>query len=180
MKNRTLPRLACPPILLLLLVLGSAFADPITLQWDRNPEPDIKEYRVYSSDEKGVYGAPTQVIKGDAATPTEATLDLAPDVLHFAVVTAFSTAGLESMPSEEIAFRIGTTPPSKPGNLRVKIILNATLQISRDLEQWVDRGSVASDQLFFRLASVTPGAEAGAGNPAKAETPKAETLKTEN
>lgn len=81
---------------------------PIGLAWDANPEPDIAGYRVYHGLASRNYGRPQE-----AGNSTTALVDgLSPDTTYFFAVTAFNTAGLESLPSDEIS--VLTTAPATP------------------------------------------------------------------
>jgi len=96
--------------LLLLVIPENAEADPdpvphpIHLAWDPNPEPDIAGYRLYSGLITRCYDKYVQV---DANTNDVALLHLEPNTTYFFAVTAFNTAGLESLYSDELEI---TTP----------------------------------------------------------------------
>lgn len=96
----------------LLAFLGTlSFAQAawsVTLAWDANPEPDIAGYRVSYGTTSGIY---TQQI--DVGNTTNAAIsDLAGNETYFFVVTAYNTAGLESLPSNELSFAQPNQPPS--------------------------------------------------------------------
>jgi hypothetical protein len=92
-----------------LFFLGTSLlsAQPVTLAWDPNGEADLGGYRVRYGQTSGSY---TQSV--DVGNVTTATLlDLQPGVTYYIVVTAYNTAGLESLPSNEVSF---TTPSNQP------------------------------------------------------------------
>ena len=75
-------------------------AAPVTLTWDANTETDLAGYRVHVGQTSG---QPTSTI--EAGRTTSITLEtLSPGETYYVVVTAYNTSGLESLPSEEIAF----------------------------------------------------------------------------
>lgn len=141
---------------LFLLILLSAFARAedvsVTLAWDANPEPDLMEYRLYIGTAHELYAAPV-IVRG----ATQQTVLLPSGTLHYAVVTAVNTSGLESLPSAELVFQVYRAgegkAPSAPVNLRK--VAGLTVETSQDLRVW----SVLHSQLveaselnqFFRL-----------------------------
>jgi len=115
----------------LLIILGIIFlctsfaiADPpAIMQWDPNTEPDLAGYRVYFSENPGVYvfGGPSSpfFLFEVACGPNDASCCIynKPNLAgpgYFFVVTAFDTDGFESLPSNEI----NSLPPGKVKNLR--------------------------------------------------------------
>ncbi len=83
----------------------------VLLEWNANPEPDIRGYRVYYGTESGVYD---QVV--DVGNQTQAVLSELPvGPTHYCVLTAYNTLGLESGYSRELAFDFEIQPdPSNP------------------------------------------------------------------
>ena len=78
----------------------------VTLVWDANPDPDIAGYRVYYGTSSGNY---TQSI--DVGNVTTATIsNLVPGQTYYFVVTDYNTAGLESLPSNEVAYTAVAAP----------------------------------------------------------------------
>ena len=92
--------------LLLFLLLSSTIVpsasatQSVTLSWDQNPEPDIAGYRLHYGTATGAYTETLDV--GNVTTVTVS--DLLDTASYFFVVTAFNTAGLESLPSNEATF----------------------------------------------------------------------------
>jgi fibronectin type III domain protein len=72
----------------------------VTLSWNPNPESDIAGYHVSYGTTSGSY---TQQIDAGSAT-TASVSGLQDGTRHFFVVTAYDTAGLESLPSTEVAY----------------------------------------------------------------------------
>lgn len=94
-------------LILALLILPLPAAPEV--EWDPNPETDLAGYRLYWGTQPGQH--PTMLEVGNV---TEAKLNLAPGVWYM-VCTAYNTAGLESLPSNELRVEV---PPSPPSNLR--------------------------------------------------------------
>src|ERR1700682_3425154 len=87
------------------LVFGAAKAasgqtDPVTLRWDANLEGDIAGYRLYYGTDPQAYTATIDV--GNAITATVS--DLREGIVYFFVVTAYNTAGFESLFSNPVAY----------------------------------------------------------------------------
>ena len=82
-------------------------ASSVTLAWDANSEPDVAGYKVYFGTSSGNYSA---VI--DTGNVTTAVLsNLTAGTTYFAVVAAYSTDGIESLPSSEVSFT-AVDPPN--------------------------------------------------------------------
>lgn len=83
-------------------------AAPVTLAWDANTETDLAGYRVHLGQASG---QPTSTF--EAGRDTTITLDtLTPGETYYVVVTAYNTSGMESLPSEEIAFTALSLEPT--------------------------------------------------------------------
>jgi len=95
------------------LVTANLPAADVTLQWDRNTEPDIAGYKVYYGTASRVYGVPI-VLAGNVTTYT--VTGLTSGTYYFAV-TAYNTAGLESGFSNEVF----TTLSGPPGGNRCDV-----------------------------------------------------------
>jgi fibronectin type 3 domain-containing protein len=99
-----------------ILFTQPLFGAPVSLAWDANPEPDISGYRIH-------YGAVSGLYSGslDVGNVTSAIVpDLIEATTYYFTVTAYNTAGLESLPSNEVSvFFSGsdTSPPVPPGSL---------------------------------------------------------------
>lgn len=141
---------------ILLALCLPAFAENvnITLAWDANPEPDVNGYRLYIGTEHGTYAQPIQV-KG-----TQQAVSLPINTLHYAVVTAVNTSGLESTMSEELVFQVFKPgegkAPSPPVNLRKVAGLSVSIEQSSDLRVWATLHSLlvpepSAGNQFYRL-----------------------------
>jgi len=82
-------------------------APSVRVAWDPNPEANIQGYRIYYGQ---TGGGSTNVIDVGNQT-TGAVTNLAYLTTYFFFVTAYNTFGLESDPSESLAY---TTPPFTP------------------------------------------------------------------
>ena len=108
---------------LLLTTYAQGPAPPITqvtLAWDANPEPDIAGYRMHFGTVAGTY--PNMV---DVGNLVESPLQLPAGGTYYAVVTAYNTAGLESLPSNEVVF--STTAPGAPTGLKIKVTVTVEI-----------------------------------------------------
>lgn len=106
-------------LLALLIVLFACVAHAetvsITFTWDKNIEPDLAGYKLYSSDVSGDYSdIPIETIIGDANTIT-IQMDVTTDT--YFVLTAYDTADNESGYSNQVVF---IDYPDAPGNLQIK------------------------------------------------------------
>src|SRR5258708_20254013 len=89
-------------------VASAGATQSVTLAWGQNTEPDIAGYRLKYGSSSGVY---TQTI--DAGTTTTGTVaNLSAGSTTFFVVTAYDTAGMESLPSNEASFTAPNLPPT--------------------------------------------------------------------
>ena len=75
-------------------------AQSVTLAWNANSESDIAGYIVRYGTTSGVYTEANDV--GNATTATIS--NLADGLTYYLAVTAYSTLGLESTPSNEATF----------------------------------------------------------------------------
>lgn len=99
-------------VLALMLIVPSAFAADVTLQWDPNSELDLGGYRVYKSNSLGDY---TYGIGNEAdsiSAGTETSTITVEDGTWFFVVTAWDNDGNESGPSNEVTETIDSMPPT--------------------------------------------------------------------
>jgi hypothetical protein len=90
-------------LLALAMVETAVAADegaPVTLAWDANAEPDLAGYRVHYG---LTSGAPSQSVD-IGKEPTVTLTGLTARTTYYVVVTAYNTEGVESFPSDEIAF----------------------------------------------------------------------------
>lgn len=106
----------------------------VTLAWNANPEPDIAKYVLKIGTAAGAYPYVTDV---SGITKTVA---LPKDTLHFAIVCAVNTSGLESPPSAVLVFQVFAPGqgkvPSQPVGLSKPAALQASLETSTDLIAW--------------------------------------------
>jgi hypothetical protein len=75
-------------------------AQSVTLAWDPNPDPAIAGYRLYSGTSSRIYTQQLEV----GNTTTTLVSNLADGRTYFFAVTAYSTAGAESIPSNEVSY----------------------------------------------------------------------------
>lgn len=78
----------------------SARASTITLVWDPSPSATVAGYAVYYGNMSGEH--PNRI---DAGNQTNLTFQAADDAASFFVVTAYTSDGLESLPSNEVVYR---------------------------------------------------------------------------
>ena len=103
-------------ILAFILCAITAQAATVRLIWDRNPEPDVVEYKVYVGTSSRTYD---RIVS--AGNETSISVDqLSRGMTYYFAVTAVNSVGLESDYSNEVSY---TTPdkPSAPKNPRVQI-----------------------------------------------------------
>jgi hypothetical protein len=83
-------------------------AQSVALLWDANPDPGIVGYRVYYGTSSGNYSQ-----TNDVGNVTGTTVSgLAAGQTYYFVVTDYNTAGLESLPSDEVAYTTATPAPT--------------------------------------------------------------------
>src|SRR5205085_847430 len=102
-------RLAAGVVLFLSFISQARATGNVALQWDPNPEPDISGYRLFYGPSSGNY---TQQI--DVRNTTAATVSNLADGTYFFVVTAYNTAIVESLPSDEVSAIVGVGPTPTP------------------------------------------------------------------
>lgn len=93
------------------LVLGAMQATsgqsaPVTLMWNPNRERDIAGYRLYYGTDPCAYTDMIDV--GNTVTATVS--NLPKGIVHFFAVTAYNTAGFESLYSDGVAYPVSTPP----------------------------------------------------------------------
>lgn len=148
-------------LLILLALCGSVLGEtePVTLAWDDdNTAPDIAGYRIYITQVHGVWGSAIQ------STTKEKTVDLPINTLHYAIVTAVNTSGLESLPSSELVFQVYRPGegkvPSPPKNLRKISGVTIGIESSSDLKVWATLYELLvpeenAGSKFYRLALIS-------------------------
>ena len=75
-----------------------------TLAWNPNTETNIAGYRLHYGTSSGNYTTTVDVGNTTTATPSNLTNGQA----YYAVVTAYNTASLESLASNEVSFTAST------------------------------------------------------------------------
>ena len=73
----------------------------LTLEWNANTEPDLAGYKIYGATSSGGYAAANATVP--AGTTSFVVSGLKPGVTYFFVITAFDTAGNESVRSAEVS-----------------------------------------------------------------------------
>lgn len=115
----------------ILLAAAPAFGNVVTLQWNRNPEPDVVGYYVFRANTPGGYNynmpLNTTPVPQPANGPVQYIDTTALNQLYYYVVRAVNSAGVQSASSNEaIANPLG---PSAPTGLTV-ITVTATLNMT--------------------------------------------------
>ena len=101
-----------PPLrllfLLVLLIISltglNSFAADATLAWDPSPDQDVASYQLYWGTSSGNYSNSFNV----GNTTSAVVSNLVAGQTYYFVATAFNTANMESLPSNEISY----TPPT--------------------------------------------------------------------
>lgn len=108
------------------LVVVSASATKVELDWQESTEPNVVKYRVYRSTMSNVATISSnlvaEVIRESSYTDTK---NLLSKTTYYYVVTAVDNEGYESDPSNEVAAYteiLDTTPPSPPTGLSFKSV----------------------------------------------------------
>ncbi|HUR45201.1 MAG TPA: Ig-like domain-containing protein [Candidatus Saccharimonadales bacterium] len=87
------------------LIRSSLPAGNINLTWNPSPDADVAGYALYTGTNSGNYGT-----RLDAGNQTSLTVsNLTPGVNYYFVATAYTAAGLESLPSNEVT---NSVPPA--------------------------------------------------------------------
>ena len=149
-------------LFLLLFCSYTIQAATVRLGWDRNPESDVVEYKVYIGNATRNY---IRIIS--AGNNTEQLVpDLSRGVTYFFAVTAVNSSGLESDYSNEVSY---TTPdrPSPPSNPRV--------QLESAAIDW--RGVTNRTGTMVQPVLIVPG-ESGVAVRATVSTPSGSTTRT--
>ena len=92
-----------------LLLIGSLeavrAATTVTLAWDPSGTPGIAGYRLYYGTSSGSYSNSRNIVGGTTTT----VVGLAPGQTYYFVITSFNSAGLESLPSNQVSFTASST-----------------------------------------------------------------------
>ena len=105
-------------ILCITFFAVSVSAKDITFSWDANTESDLAGYRLYQSDQPGVYNyGPVHAMVTIPAGTETCVLSGVVDGTWYWVLTAYDTEGNESGPSNEVSDTVDETAPAPPTNL---------------------------------------------------------------
>jgi len=124
MKSQGLKRLTLffMAICILFIMARLAWSAEVTLEWDANTEPNLAGYNVYQAERSGDSSTAWEKIgtnepdtEGVILTEYTLTVDGAKNWTWY--VTAFSSDGIESGPSNTVEL-YDRTPPLNPNNLR--------------------------------------------------------------
>src|SRR5262249_3678586 len=103
-----------PAIAALTFIFTILPGHAVTLAWDASPDPTANSYTLRYGVASGSYPAAVNVGNVLSAAVT----NLTPGVTYYFVVSAGNTAGVDSDPSNEIAYTVpGTPPPNLPPTL---------------------------------------------------------------
>ena len=115
----------------LLFSASITFAEDISFEWDSNTESDIAGYRLYQSNESGVYtfgeNSPDKVADvPHVAGPTQSAtiLNVQPGTWYW-VATAYDDEGSESDKSNEVVSLVGP-PDAEPPTVPTNLVTNTT------------------------------------------------------
>ena len=96
---------------ILLLSCWAAAAGQLTLAWDPSPDSWATGYRIYAgTNSVNVHGLTNAVLKVDAGTNLTCQISNLTAGLWFFVATAYTTNGIESLPSNEVVAQIAKPP----------------------------------------------------------------------
>jgi len=94
-------------LLALFLSIATLFA--VTLAWDPSPDDRVSGYAIRHGLQSSNYN-----MRVDVGNITQATItNLTSGITYFFVATAYTTDGLESLPSNEVSYTVPTGPPPK-------------------------------------------------------------------
>ena len=129
---------------------AAALLSTVTLAWDPSPDATVTGYRVH-------YGIESNVLTAtlDAGVANTLTVpNLAPGLIYYFTVTAYNSAGLESLDSNQVSSLTGSSLSPVQVKLqpnRQVVIMGLgqagniyTLQSSEDLTTWTTLGSVVA------------------------------------
>jgi len=95
----------------------------VRIAWDPNPETDLAGYRVHRGEAPGTRLESRSV----GLVTTNDWTGLLPGVTNYFTVTAYNTAGLESDPSNEIAYEVKGGPISPVITSAVVTVVQTTV-----------------------------------------------------
>ena len=125
-----------------LCFLGITSAQAVTLAWDPSPDPEVAGYAVYYGTNSGHYS--TRI---DVGAQTNACINIPPTgTTYFFAATAYTSDGVESLPSNKVAFaapppigfQMGRTLQSPQTALRFLALAGEQLsvEVSTDQQSW--------------------------------------------
>ncbi|TKB95636.1 MAG: hypothetical protein E8D41_00305 [Nitrospira sp.] len=83
------------------LTVNAPATSSATLTWSPNTESDLAGYKIYRATTSGGYGAPIATLQGSATTYTATGLQMG--TTYYFIITAYDSAGNESLPSNEVS-----------------------------------------------------------------------------
>lgn len=104
-------------IILIAWACTFAWAAPVTLAWDANPEPEVAGYELRYGEVSGQYTSTVQAGKNTTITVPY----LAPGKTYYFAVFAYNAAGQKSAPSNEVIHTVPEPVPTAPKKLRIVI-----------------------------------------------------------
>ena len=136
--------------------IGAGFAASVNLAWNPNAETDLIGYRLYWGTAPRRYDHFM-----DAGLVTQGTVpDLAERVTYYFAATARNSAGLESVPSAEVSYRIpgpaGSGGGSAPGEIEVAPTASSTsVELAEDseVEVFLSASSASGGGLTYAIVS---------------------------
>jgi fibronectin type 3 domain-containing protein len=84
------------------LTLSAPATSTATLTWNANTEPDLAGYKVYQATASGAY-PPTPIATLPKTVPSYTAMGLQVGTTYFFTITAYDTAGNESLKSPEVS-----------------------------------------------------------------------------
>ncbi len=135
----------------ILLILGAAThstaSENVSLAWDASPDADIAGYRLYYGNASGDY---SDVIDVENTTVASVS-NLKAGSTYFFAVTAYNTAGLESLLSNEVSLQ---TPPAVPPKVKGRFSganfqnVPGSTGLNASLELLVSKGGLFSGRIM--------------------------------
>ncbi len=139
---------------LFLIIQLSAFANgSVTLAWNPNLDPAVAGYNIYCGTASGAY---TNEI--DAGNATNVTLSgLVPGTAYYFAATTYSTAGIESTLSSEVAYLVPLTAAAtnQPPTLNIlgNLILNENAGLQTVNLSSITSGATNENQVLSLMAT---------------------------
>jgi len=83
------------------LLVNPPATSSATLMWNANTDSDLAGYKIYQANKSGAYGAPVATLQGNITSYVATGLQVG--TTYFFIVTAYDTAGNESLHSNEVS-----------------------------------------------------------------------------